>query len=121
MSNPAAEKLLKRQLTDGSVKLVSQTSNEPAFQKQLSIIGQKGFDEAEREIDALEDESYINNDDPSDCELQFENKDAQDQYVDKIVNIISEEKKDDGIDWPSRSKGTGAGEVSTVQRSFTQV
>lgn len=39
LSNPAAEKVLKRQITDGSIQLVDSESQSPVFTRQMSKIG----------------------------------------------------------------------------------
>ena len=73
MSNPAAEKILQRQITDGSVKLVHQDSQEPAFTRQMSKIGEQGFEAAKQQTQTdVDDESFFQQD-PEDCELVSQN------------------------------------------------
>ena len=61
----------------------------------MSVIAQKGFDKAEK-LDTDDDESFFQQDDPSKCDIEFENKEAKDEYVGTIVNLIEEEKKGTG-------------------------
>ena len=43
LSNPAAEKVLKRRITEGSIEMVDPESQRPVFQRQMSKIGEKGY------------------------------------------------------------------------------
>lgn len=103
MSNPNAEKILRRQITDGSVKLVHQESQQPAFTKQMTKIGEQGFDRARQQTQTdAGDESFFQQD-PEDCEIQFNNTEAKNEYVGEIVNII----KQDSVGGRTSSKGFG--------------
>lgn len=43
LSDPEAEQVLRRGITDGSIKLVSQDSQSPVFTRQMSQIGEHGY------------------------------------------------------------------------------
>jgi hypothetical protein len=43
LSNPAAEKVLKRRLTEGSIELVDKETSSPVYTRQLSKIGDRGY------------------------------------------------------------------------------
>ena len=43
LSNPAAEKVLKRRITDGSIELVNSDTQAPVFTRQLTKIATQGY------------------------------------------------------------------------------
>ena len=43
LSNPEAERVLQRGLTDGSISLVDPDSKSPVYQRQMSQIGEQGY------------------------------------------------------------------------------
>ena len=70
LTNPAAEKVLKRQITDGSIQLVDSESQSPVFTRQMSKIGQHGYRAANESPGASELGSSREVDlDPEDAEL----------------------------------------------------
>ena len=43
LSNPDAEKVLQRRITEGSIQLVDSETKSPVFTRQMSKIGERGY------------------------------------------------------------------------------
>lgn len=88
MTNPAAEKLLKRQITEGKVQLVKQESMEPAFVRQMSKIGEKGFEAAALQTEDEADSQLDAGLDPEDCEIDIE-EEAKLELVNTVAELVN--------------------------------
>ena len=73
LSNPEAEQLLQRRITDKSIQLVDQRSGNPVFTRQMSKIGEQGYRAAQQSPNASEmDASILGGPEPEEAELVSE-------------------------------------------------
>lgn len=64
LSNPDAERVLQRGITEGSIQLVDSDTQSPVFKRQMSKIGEKGYLAAIESPGASERGSSRMEDDP---------------------------------------------------------